>query len=198
MPWPGAGTHVVIGSTAEIRARCSSRMQARGGQHERVVFAGVELAQPRIEVAANRSKRGARKQSRKLRRPPDAARADARRAAKPRRSSSIDVAACSVCAFEPSTVGGQDNGVARHPHAAAPRRCEVLGKYDRHVLAAVDGEIDLAGEQRVLDFLHEQSLAANLRQRCFGQRSPEVRIDRRCRTSTPALFARSCAATASA
>ena len=29
--------------------------------------------------------------------------------------------------------------------------------------------IDLAGEQRVLDFLHEQPLAADLRERRFSQ-----------------------------
>ena len=39
----------------------------------------------------------------------------------------------------------------------------------RHVLAAVDGEVDLAGEQRVFDFLHEQPLAADLRERRLGQ-----------------------------
>src|SRR6185503_14101254 len=35
----------------------------------------------------------------------------------------------------------------------------------RHVLRAVDGEIDLACQQRVLDFLDEESLATDLRQR---------------------------------
>jgi hypothetical protein len=46
---------------------------------------------------------------------------------------------------------------------------EALGQDGRHVLAAVDGEVDVAGEQRVLDLLHEQPLAANLGQRRVGQ-----------------------------
>ena len=37
------------------------------------------------------------------------------------------------------------------------------------VLAAVHGEVDLAAQQRVLDFLHEQPLAADFRERRFLQ-----------------------------
>ena len=33
----------------------------------------------------------------------------------------------------------------------------------------MNGEVDLAGEQRIFDFLHEQALAADLRQRRLGQ-----------------------------
>src|SRR4030095_15174925 len=40
---------------------------------------------------------------------------------------------------------------------------ESLGKNHRHVLAAVDGEIDLAVAQGILDFLDEETLAADLR-----------------------------------
>ena len=42
---------------------------------------------------------------------------------------------------------------------------QAVGQDGRHVLAAVDGEIDLVAEQRVLDFLDEQPLAADLRER---------------------------------
>ena len=46
---------------------------------------------------------------------------------------------------------------------------EPVGQHRRHVLAAVHGEIDVAAEQRVLDFLHEQPLAADFGQRRFLQ-----------------------------
>ena len=39
---------------------------------------------------------------------------------------------------------------------------QAVGEHDRHVLAAVNGKVDLAAEQRVLDFLDEQALAADL------------------------------------
>src|SRR5581483_8215363 len=42
---------------------------------------------------------------------------------------------------------------------------QTVGENRRHVLAAVNGEIDLVPQQRLLDFLHEQALAAD-----FGQR----------------------------
>ena len=42
---------------------------------------------------------------------------------------------------------------------------ESLGQHRGHVLAAVNGQVDVAGQQRVLDFLHEQALSADLRQR---------------------------------
>jgi hypothetical protein len=38
-------------------------------------------------------------------------------------------------------------------------------------------DIDLAGEQRILDFLDEQPLAADLRQRRFGKPVPEFDSD---------------------
>ena len=46
---------------------------------------------------------------------------------------------------------------------------KTLWKHHRQVLAAVDGEIRLAREERLLDFLHEQPLATNLGQGCFGE-----------------------------
>src|SRR5438309_8187038 len=39
------------------------------------------------------------------------------------------------------------------------------GKLERHVLHAVDSEIDAVIQERLVDFLREQSLSANLRQR---------------------------------
>ena len=65
-----------------MRSRVLQTPQAGRGQDQRIVVAGVELAQPRIEIAADRQERGAREQPRELRDAPDAARADARRAAR--------------------------------------------------------------------------------------------------------------------
>ena len=42
---------------------------------------------------------------------------------------------------------------------------ESVGQDRRHVLAAVNGEVDVAAEQRIFDLLHEQPLAADFRQR---------------------------------
>ena len=54
---------------------------------------------------------------------------------------------------------------------------ESLGQDHRHVFAAVDRKVDFTGEQRVLDFLDEEPLAADLRQRVLRQVvSPDVRM----------------------
>ena len=73
-------------------------------------------------------------------------------------------------------VGLMDSGPTRQ-HERVPRifalehraDLEPVGQQRRHVLAAVHGEIDVAAEQRVLDFLHEEPLAADVRQRGFLQ-----------------------------
>ena len=46
---------------------------------------------------------------------------------------------------------------------------ESVRKQCWHVLAAVNGEVDVACEQRILDFLHEQPLASDLRQRRLAE-----------------------------
>ena len=46
---------------------------------------------------------------------------------------------------------------------------ESVRKQRRHVLAAVNGEVDVAGQQGVLDFFHEQPLAPDLRERRLAQ-----------------------------
>ena len=55
--------------------------QAGGREHERIVLAVVELAQPRVQIAADRREQRAGKQPLQLRDPPHAARADDRRVA---------------------------------------------------------------------------------------------------------------------
>ena len=54
MPWPGAGTHALERQRERDARREAEPAQAGRGQHQRIVLAGVELAQPRVEVAANR------------------------------------------------------------------------------------------------------------------------------------------------
>jgi hypothetical protein len=46
------------------------------------------------------------------------------------------------------------------------RDAQAVRQNGGHVLAAVDGEVDVVAEQRVFDFLHEEPLAS-----CFGKRS---------------------------
>ncbi len=60
---------------------------------------------------------------------------------------------------------GQDQRVARVFAGQHRGDVEAVRQDRRHVLAAVHGEVDLAAQQRVLDFLHEQPLAADLGER---------------------------------
>ena len=63
----------------------------------------------------------------------------------------------------------QDQGVAcvfSRQHGAER---QTLGKHGRHVLAAVDGDINRAVEERVLDLLDEQALATGFGQRCVRE-----------------------------
>ena len=68
-----------------------------------------------------------------------------------------------------STTSRQDDRVTRILALQHRADGESLRQDRRHVLAAVHREIDLAGQQRILDFLDEQSLAADLRQPRFRQ-----------------------------
>ena len=82
MPCPGAGTHAVGRQRQRDARREAEPPQSGRRQHERIVLALVELAQPRVEVAANRREARAGKQPRQLRDAPDAAGADRRRLAR--------------------------------------------------------------------------------------------------------------------
>ena len=167
MPWPGAGTHVV------------------GGQTRRDARALLEAdAVPRRRARARRTRphracagacRGCRESGRNVRAgnsrascadPPDAARADARCAAEPRRQF-LESRRLASEPFGRRRAGPRASRGSSRGSTAAMRKS--VGQNGRHVLAAVDGQIDLAGEQRVLDFLDEQPLAADLRQRRVGE-----------------------------
>ena len=65
------------------------------------------------------------------------------------------------------SAGGQHDRVERIFAFQHPGNRQALGQDGRHVLAAVHGQIDLPAQQRVLDFLHEQPFAADVRQRRF-------------------------------
>ena len=143
--------------------------QPGGREHQRVVARRVELPQPRVEVAADRREPRPGKQPRELRDAPDAARADRRRAAQqrdeivervdgPAKLTLVDVVA--ACSRTGSTTASRGSSRGSTPPIARPS-----GSTRRHVLAAVHGEIDLAAQQRVFDFLDEQPLAADLGQR---------------------------------
>ena len=58
MPWPGAGTQTSAGSAAEIRAACCRRRRPAAARTSASILARVELAQPRVEIAANRAGTG--------------------------------------------------------------------------------------------------------------------------------------------
>ena len=140
--------------------------QAGRGQDQRIIVARVELAQPRVEIPANGLETGAGKQTRELRDAPDAAGPDAGRGSEewpgPPAASRRRRPPGSTTASRGSSRG-----------STAPMR-QPVGQNGRQVLAAVHGEVDLAGQQAVFDFLHEEPLAADLRQGGFGEPSPDV------------------------
>ncbi len=67
---------------------------------------------------------------------------------------------------------------------------ETVGKLSRHVLHRVDGEVDGAGDQGLLEFLGEQPLAADLGERRSRMRSPVVEMTTisSASGSTPSAF----------
>ena len=58
-----------------------------------------------------------------------------------------------------------DEGVARILARQEGGELEPVRQHRRHVLGGMHGDVDAAGEQRLLDLLGEQALAAGLRQR---------------------------------
>ena len=84
IPCPGAGTQTSTGSANEMRAANPSRRRPAAASTRASMRAFIELAQPRVQIAANRLERGAGKQSRQLGNPPHAAGADRRRPPEPR------------------------------------------------------------------------------------------------------------------
>ena len=169
MPWPGAGTQAVAGSVNEIREREPEPAQACRGEDQRVVLAGIELAQPRVEVAADRRESRPGKQPRELRDAADAARADRRRAAKQRDEIS-SVSTVRLSAGHSSVVSGfsrtgsttASRGSSR---GSTPPMASPSGSTAGMSLLLCTARSISPREQRVLDLLDEQPLAADLGQR---------------------------------
>ena len=137
--------------------------QAGGGQHERIVLAGVELAKPRVEIAADRREPRAGKQPRQLRDAADAAGADRRRCARASRSSPRSTPADvqrRIGRARGSTTASR--GSSRGSTAAIARPS---GSTAGMSLLLCTARSISPREQRVFDFLDEQPLAADFRQR---------------------------------
>ena len=125
-------------------------LQARGGQHDGVVLAFVELAQAGIQVAAHGFDLQIGPQFAQLRRAPQRTGAHfrARRAG---RQGGVPTRA--------------SRGSSRSGMAA---RYQAGGQLRGQVLQAVHRQVDAALEQRFFNFLGEQALGADLRQRHVG------------------------------
>jgi len=60
--------------------------------------------------------------------------------------------------------GATDEGVANIFARQECREAEAIGKFGRHVLGRMDGEIEFPGQQLLFEFLGKKSLATDLRQ----------------------------------
>jgi hypothetical protein len=166
LPWRGYGCR-----NREHRgnARALLKPNETGGcENQRVVVPSVELAQARAEVAADWNEAGVWEQTGELRRPSHAARTDTWLVSEQRHEFFYRHPLRGRVRLQPDlpNASRQDHRVASIlacQHSGDPKS---LGKNHRHVLAAVDREIDFAFDQGILDFLDEETLAANLRQRC--------------------------------
>ncbi len=159
MPWPGAGTQRSTGMAAEIRASRSKAPQSGAREHERVELADVQLPQARIHVAANRCEGGARHSASQLRDPPDAAGPD-RPAA--RRRGCDDRRQASPLRGAPAGKTSASRGSSRGSVAAIVRPS---GMSEGRSLALWTARSISPTQQRVLEILDEEPLAANLAER---------------------------------
>ena len=159
MPCPGAGTHTSAGTSAEIRS-----------------LAGPAAAGRPRPAPARRSSPGSSLRSRVSRLPRIGRNTRAREqpASAARRAArcscrSVGDGPSAVTRVGPGRVRrlprGSTSASRGSSRGSAARQRQPVGQHRRHVLAAVHGEVDVAGQQRVLDFLDEQALAADLRQR---------------------------------
>ena len=135
-----------------IRSASAEPLEARAGEHDRVErLASSSLREPRVGTlprSGTISRSGAQREQ--LRGAPHAAGADARAA---RQVASVAPRARATSASR----GSARSGNAASASPARSRRGQIL--------RAVHGEVGAAVEQRLLDLLHEQALAADLRER---------------------------------
>ena len=152
-------------------------------QHQRIVLALVQLAQARVEIAANRRETARRETTASAARCAGRCwcRSTAIGRAQRRASSTVvgrwlDSRAASAVTGSTTASSGSSRGRTRGDRQPS-------GSTRRHVLAAVHREIDVAAQQRILDFLHEQPLSANLRERRVLQAIAGRLDDRRSGTA---------------
>ena len=159
---------------------CDSRRQAQPAQsgsreNHGIVLAVVELAEPRVQVAADLLEACVREQAFQLCHAAHAARADDRSVSREREQlvDPIHGAAHGGGFGHHGRITQFRVGIERHVLGQDDRIERILARQHRadrqslwqdgwHVLAAVDSHIDVAAEERVLDLLDEQPLPAGL------------------------------------
>ena len=146
---PRAGQHV-----RRLEHRANPRPQAKAlqpgrRQHDRIKLAFVELAQPSVQVAAQRLHLQVRPQRTELHHPPQAGGADA--------------GALRQFGQRRKLVGHER--VARIFALQHGRQLEAFGQVHRHVLQRMHRQVGVASFQRGFEFLDKQPLAAHLGQR---------------------------------
>ena len=124
-------------------------LQAGAGQHDGVVVPAIEFRQPRVDVAAQVQQLQVGPQRAQLRLPTQRRRADAR--ALRQRFDAIETVA--------------DEGIGMVGAGQDRRQREARLQFHRHVLQRVHRAIRVAALHRQFQFLEEQALAADRRQR---------------------------------
>ena len=144
-PCAASGSIVSAGSRSPISLGEPEPVEAAGGEHERVEPALARLAQPRVDVAAQRLDR-----DRSARSASSCAR---------RRTDAVPIR------IPGSSAARADESVARIVALEVRADDEPCRVRRGHVLRRVDGDVDPAGEQRLLDLLHEHAALADLAER---------------------------------
>ena len=139
MPCPGAGTQSSIGNGGRDPRLEPEPPQSGAGEHQRVELARSSLLQARVHVAANRCERGARNERRQLR--------DRAGRCRSRSSAALAEAARAIAARPARCNGasaGRTSASRGSSRGSVAAIVEPVGDDGRHVLGAVDGEVDLA------------------------------------------------------
>ena len=124
------------------------------GQHESIIVARIQFPETRIQVSSNRQKLAGGRQAGELRDSTNAASSDPGGSSK--QLPDVIEVLMRILARR------KNDRVARILAGEDAADLESVRQERRHVLAAVNSHVHLAGEQGVLDFLHEQSLPPNL------------------------------------